>query len=198
MYLRLDRKEDERVYRCRQGLSRGNNQLVWSSNTNTSTVVIANAKFSRKDQSPFINLVMSVPLRDQNGRIRYWLSSHVDVTCLLRDPQHLGSFRAQIHQEENPSEADAETKTSTRPHPQAEFDDLIHSFGPEELRRLVALGRRKALLAEGVFFKDEVGHTNPFPKPDDPLPPADFSTAPSPSDVFYKSVGRSARRMPTE
>lgn len=44
---------------------------------------------SRRDGSPFINLLMLAPLRDINGNIRYVLGAQIDVSNLVPDTTHL-------------------------------------------------------------------------------------------------------------
>ena len=118
---------------------------------------------SRKDESSFVSMTMGVPLKDRKAKIRYWLRALVDVTCLLQNSHQLESFHALILNQEADKGPSPKPERANGSHPQIEFDKLMNSFNPDELRRLVALGRRKALLAEGVFFKNEASQLNAEP-----------------------------------
>lgn len=85
---------------------------------------------------------MCVPLRDQSGKVRYYLGAQLDITDLVINCTELSSFRKFIEQQEwsshNEAYADADMKSSLRD----EFDELSESFDPHELEKLSRLSRR--------------------------------------------------------
>ena len=48
---------------------------------------------SRRDGSPFVNLLMIAPLCDSRGQIRYHIGAQVDVSGLVKDCTDLESFQ---------------------------------------------------------------------------------------------------------
>ena len=54
---------------------------------------------SRRDGSPFMNLLMSAPLCDSRGRIRYFIGAQVDVSGIVKDCSDLESFRRLVTKE---------------------------------------------------------------------------------------------------
>lgn len=55
---------------------------------------------SRRDGSPFMNLLMVSPLLDDKGAIRYFIGALVDVTGLVIDGHGIESFRALLQSDE--------------------------------------------------------------------------------------------------
>ena len=48
--------------------------------------------FSRRDGTPFMNLLMCAPLHDNRGAIRYYIGAQVDVSGLIDDGRGIESF----------------------------------------------------------------------------------------------------------
>lgn len=66
---------------------------------------------SRRDGSPFVNLLMIAPLCDSRGQIRYHIGAQVDVSGLVKDCTDLESFQQLVvnqgeQQDPQPAETD--------------------------------------------------------------------------------------------
>jgi hypothetical protein len=76
--------------------------------------------FSRRDGSPFVNLLMCAPLYDDKGIVRYFIGAQVDVTSLVEDGRGVESFRNFLHKDDQnqieasqlPSEFNSQQKQS--------------------------------------------------------------------------------------
>ena len=58
-----------------------------------------NQSFSRRDGSPFINLLMCAPLYDNRGVVRYFIGAQVDVSGLVEDGKGIESFEKLLMEE---------------------------------------------------------------------------------------------------
>ena len=137
---------------------------------------------------------MGVPLKDGKKKIRYWLHAFVDVTCLLTNSHQLDSFHGIVETRQGRGRNPDAAKASLS-HPQIEFDKLVNSLDPDELRRLVALGRRKALLAEGVFFKNETSRSGAEPNTRDSSLSRKQRRELIPMQLFYHNVSTRLGRL---
>jgi hypothetical protein len=54
---------------------------------------------SRRDGTPFINLLMCAPLYDDRGEVRYFIGAQIDVTGLVEEGMGIESFRALLQKE---------------------------------------------------------------------------------------------------
>ncbi|MCJ1475944.1 hypothetical protein MMC13_004608 [Lambiella insularis] len=59
---------------------------------------------SRRDGSPFLNLLMVAPLFDNRGRVRYFIGAQVDVTGLVEDGKGIDSFERLLAEDRAKSE----------------------------------------------------------------------------------------------
>jgi hypothetical protein len=59
---------------------------------------------SRRDGTPFINLLMSAPLYDDRGAVRYFIGAQIDVTGLIEEGMGIESFRALLQKKESDTE----------------------------------------------------------------------------------------------
>lgn len=55
---------------------------------------------SRRDGSPFMNLLMIAPLTDSRGQIRYYIGAQVDVSGIVKDCTDLESLQQLVDEEE--------------------------------------------------------------------------------------------------
>ena len=55
---------------------------------------------SRRDGSPFMNLLMMAPLCDSRGKIRYFIGAQVDVSGLVKESTELESFSRLLESQE--------------------------------------------------------------------------------------------------
>ena len=79
---------------------------------------------SRRDGSPFMNLLMMAPLLDSRGNLRYFIGAQIDVSGLVKDSTDLEAFRRMLDQEEGHEE-----KTQQKD----EFQALSEMFNNTEL-----------------------------------------------------------------
>lgn len=98
---------------------------------------------------------MCVPLRDQSGKVRYYLGAQLDITGLVNDCTGLATLKKIVErQHEHRSHVtnqDVPRETLQRD----EFEQLSVAFNPEELEKLIKLRRRQQLQAEeGVVYTD--------------------------------------------
>lgn len=61
---------------------------------------------SRRDGSPFLNLLMIAPLFDNRGSVRYCIGAQVDVTRLVEDGRGIDSFEHLLAEEPVKAEVD--------------------------------------------------------------------------------------------
>ena len=79
---------------------------------------------SRRDGSPFMNLLMIAPLLDSRGKLRYFIGAQIDVTGLVKDSTDLEAFRRMVDQEDGVAEKDQQKD---------EFQALSEMFNNTEL-----------------------------------------------------------------
>ena len=91
---------------------------------------------------------MCVPLRDQSGKVRYYLGAQLDITDLLFDCTGLPSLKKLIkRQKEHPNFVNSGTISPNNLHDD-EVEQLNQVFNPKELEQLLALRQRQQLEAE--------------------------------------------------
>lgn len=85
----------------------------------------------RRDGLPFMNLLMTVPLLDSMGQIRYFLGAQIDVSGLAKNCSGLESLRKLVEQDEekqrdqppsSPSTSPTSDTTTTHHHPPRRHD----------------------------------------------------------------------------
>ncbi|KAK5017728.1 hypothetical protein LTR16_002049, partial [Cryomyces antarcticus] len=89
----------------------------------------------RRDGSPFMNLLMTSPLLDSLGTIRYFLGAQVDVSGLLKDCRDLEALQRLVAKEEG-AEFDTEEEKKD------EFQELSEIFNVSELSTVRRYGGR--------------------------------------------------------
>lgn len=95
----------------------------------------------RRDGSPFMNLLMTAPLYDSRGKVRYYIGAQVDVSGLIKDETDLEGFQRLIRQQmEANNEANASQRNDAEQlngemehHPKDEFQELSEMFNISEL-----------------------------------------------------------------
>ncbi|KAL9585933.1 MAG: hypothetical protein Q9203_004040 [Teloschistes exilis] len=88
---------------------------------------------------------MIVPLRDQNGKVRYYLGAQLDITELVNTCTGLESFRKLVARRyEN---ADDEAKDNTQAHVDllTQFQELSETFSTQELQSLLKSQQRQEM-----------------------------------------------------
>ena len=94
----LERDQTSRSDIAKPGALRGFPQLV-SKSAFEARSHLPNFIPSRRDGSPFMNLLMIAPLCDSRGKIRYFIGAQVDVSGLAKDCTDLESLRRLVAQE---------------------------------------------------------------------------------------------------
>ncbi|KAL8691982.1 MAG: hypothetical protein Q9218_002906, partial [Villophora microphyllina] len=88
---------------------------------------------------------MVVPLRDQNGKVRYYLGAQLDITELVNSCTGLESFRKLVaRHHEN---ADDEARDNTQAHVDllTQFQELSETFSTQELQSLLKSQQRQEM-----------------------------------------------------
>jgi PAS domain-containing protein len=80
----------------------------------------------RRDGSPFINLLMTAPLFDSQGTLRYFIGAQVDVSGLLKEMTGMKAFADML-------ERKAQEKKTGQEDEQDEFQSLSEMFNNTEL-----------------------------------------------------------------
>lgn len=78
----------------------------------------------RRDGSPFMNLLMTAPLRDSRGNLRYFIGAQVDVSNLVKECTDLESAKKMIAHKNDPNYKKEEKD---------EFQSLTEMFNQAEL-----------------------------------------------------------------
>jgi PAS domain-containing protein len=89
----------------------------------------------RRDGSPFMNLLMTAPLMDSRGTVRYFIGAQVDVSGLVKECSHLDGLLKMVEKESDP-DADDES------HRKDEFQELTEMFNSAELDTVRRFGGR--------------------------------------------------------
>ena len=91
---------------------------------------------------------MCVPLRDQSGKVRYYLGAQLDITDLLFDCTGLPSLGKLIKRQKEHRTLIKSGDVSPDNLHEDEFEQLSQVFNPKELEQLLALRQRQQLEAE--------------------------------------------------
>lgn len=98
-----------------------------------------------RDGTPFINLIMCVPLRDKTNRVRYYLGAQLDITGLVNSYTEFSSLRKLVQQEEKQPSRSTNSDVASEISIVDEFAELSETFSSQELDKLVTLRRRQQL-----------------------------------------------------
>lgn len=96
-----------------------------------------------RDGSPFINLIMCVPLRDKTNRVRYYLGAQLDITGLVSSFAEFSSLRKVVQQEEKNSSKTTNSEITSEISIVDELVELGETFSPQELEQLLILRRHQ-------------------------------------------------------
>ena len=96
---------------------------------------------------------MCVPLRDQSGKVRYYLGAQLDITGLVNDCTGLATLK-KIVERENEHRSQVTSRDAPKEVLQPdEFEQLSEAFNPQELEKLITLRRCQHLQSEeGVIY----------------------------------------------
>ncbi|KAI9738126.1 MAG: hypothetical protein M1818_005555 [Claussenomyces sp. TS43310] len=94
---------------------------------------------SRRDGSPFMNLLMVAPLCDSRGKVRYFIGAQVDVSGLVRECSDFPSLKRLVASVERATEGNTEQLKDER---KDEFQELSEMFNKQELETVRRWGGR--------------------------------------------------------
>lgn len=121
----------------------------------------------RRDGSPFMNLLLTAPLYDNHGAVRYFIGAQIDVSGLIEDGRGLDSFERFL--------------AETRPNRNRDSDLSEDSFAQKHLRTLSEFGQMLSLDESSLFTR----HSR------------ESSMADNASSVNYSARGNPARGEPS-
>jgi hypothetical protein len=87
---------------------------------------------SRRDGSPFMNLLQCAPLCDSQGKIRYFIGAQVDVSGLAMEGVQMES----LHNLNGETDAPDDESVQKPPPKKTEFQELGELFSPRELQNV--------------------------------------------------------------
>ncbi|KAG9827950.1 hypothetical protein KCU98_g15058, partial [Aureobasidium melanogenum] len=87
----------------------------------------------RRDGSPFINLLMTAPLYDSKGTLRYFIGAQVDVSGLLKEMTGMEALKKMMNRDED---------EDGQQHLNNEFESLSEMFSTTELETVRQCGGR--------------------------------------------------------
>jgi hypothetical protein len=94
-------------------------------------------KGSRRDGSPFMNLLMVAPLIDSRGATRYFIGAQVDVTGLMKDCTDLEGLRRLVEKKrvaaENGEDINGDKSIGKPLSSTGEFQELSEMFSDAEI-----------------------------------------------------------------
>lgn len=124
-------------------MQRGSSELVCSIFISNPSISLTH--FSRRDGTPFINLLMCAPLYDDRGTIRYFIGAQIDVTGLIEHGMGIESFRALLQKDQQQQDNEGIDRASSQT---PKHGDTRHSKNVKEtLDRLQELSN--------MFSQDE-------------------------------------------
>ncbi|KAL8950693.1 MAG: hypothetical protein Q9222_003279 [Ikaeria aurantiellina] len=88
---------------------------------------------------------MVVPLRDQNGRVRYYLGAQLDVSELVRNSIGLDSLQRLVDRQFAEPDLNDKDKVVAHTDELAEFQQLSETFTPQELQSLLKSQQRQQM-----------------------------------------------------
>lgn len=98
---------------------------------------------------------MCVPLRDQSGKVRYYLGAQLDITGLVNDCTGLASLETIVERNNDNRSQVTKGVVPTEAVQRDEFEQLSEAFNPQELEKVMLLRRHRQLQSEeGFIYKD--------------------------------------------
>lgn len=95
---------------------------------------------------------MCVPLRDQSGKVRYYLGAQLDITGLVNDCTGLVTLKKIVERQSEHQSQVTNGNSAKEVHQRDEFEQLSEAFNPQELEKLIRLRRRQQLQSEEVVI----------------------------------------------
>lgn len=92
----------------------------------------------RRDGSPFLNLLMTAPLMDSRGNVRYFIGAQIDVSGLAKECADMEGLARLIEKEQAARNGDDEEESNHKD----EFQELGEMFNGAELETVRRFGGR--------------------------------------------------------
>ena len=98
---------------------------------------------------------MCVPLRDQSGKVRYYLGAQLDITGLVNDCTGLATLKNIVERNNEYRSHVTNRDVPKETIQKDEFEQLSEAFNPQELEKLIMLRRRQQIQSEeGNIYAD--------------------------------------------
>ena len=98
---------------------------------------------------------MCVPLRDQSGRVRYYLGAQLDITDLVNNSTGLPSLKRLMQRHNTHRNLVKSSDNPIETIQQDEFEQLGETLNPHELEKLVKLRQRQQAETEETGIYEE-------------------------------------------
>lgn len=95
----------------------------------------------RRDGSPFMNLLMTAPLCDSRGKVRYFIGAQIDVSGILKESVGFESLK-KLERQDRGLPMDDGRDGNPEKEPKDEFQELSEMFNLEELESVRKFGGR--------------------------------------------------------
>lgn len=113
--------------------------------------------FSRRDGSPFLNLLMCAPLYDNKGAVRYSIGAQVDVSGLIEAGRGLESFEKLLSEERLRDSTHSQNNTTKKS--LKKLGDLSQMFCLEESAVVQSHSRRNSLREDTSSTNHSIHHS---------------------------------------
>lgn len=116
--------------------------------SSTSMLYISKASYgsltlcSRRDGSPFMNLLMTAPLCDSRGTIRYFIGAQVDVSGLVKECSDMESLKRLVIRSENREQNSEPGEDEPSQNAGIKFEELSEMLNMDELETVRRRGGR--------------------------------------------------------
>ena len=91
---------------------------------------------------------MCVPLRDQSGKVRYYLGAQLDITSLVNDCTGLPTLEKIVERNNDHRSHVMNGNVPEEALQRDQFEQLSEAFNPQELEKVLSLRRRRKLQSE--------------------------------------------------
>ncbi|KAI4237266.1 MAG: hypothetical protein LQ349_001983 [Xanthoria aureola] len=118
----------------------------------------------RRDGTPFVNLVMVVPLRDQNGKVRYYLGAQLDITELVNSSVGLSSLQKLVARQHEVIDLHGKESLETHNDLLSQFQQLSETFTSQELQTVLKSQQRQEMDDQVVNGFDSLKGSQPQPQ----------------------------------
>ncbi|KAL8753668.1 MAG: hypothetical protein Q9199_004888 [Rusavskia elegans] len=104
---------------------------------------------------------MVVPLRDQNGKVRYYLGAQLDITELVNDSVGLSSLQKLVTRQHEDTNQNGRESLETHNDLMSQFQQLSETFTPQELQTVLKSQHRQEMDDQVVNGFDNLKGSQP-------------------------------------